>query len=717
MNNLLAHCVICLLVQIGTFASVNGSIANNKWLADKKLAKELLTKATNEAMSTARVDTGLLASICAIQFEMGDLWNAHHTFKHLMNETDDGGGYTGPLSKLTQRLKSATQPEDFDSVIKFFRDEGLGVAPDRSSTEHFDSMVVSMIARAAAAKKYAIAERLLSDLSVQPSSAIGSSKREPAIEAALWINISLIKKDNNIDEALRIATLYKNAARALVCISIFELSKFDPDVEVRINELLKDVDTNAETKWVQSRLVVALNKKKDGTKAAEMLRRLNELETARTYLHSSVAKLLRSEGKNKEARAILEAGELNSETPPATPSFPMKTLSREFGELGDLDRAIKLSGSWSRHDAENRNGLQSYQQPLHRIAVNLAKKGRLEDATRVAMAIEDNYWRADTLHAIGSLFSYKKKKLWLEFSSLARAEAEKITTVRDKQIILTRIIARRATYLDLTFEQVIEEIKPLSTLDKSSILAGKMEYLIDDLPIEKVKQAIAIIEDGDTINLETTAYKLLKRGETDLARETILKIELQNDREPYLHSFFAEARKNWNLEEQLDFISKAHSSERPALLLTVFKSGDERVRAAVAPVALESLQASKSGLLFNMDLMNQLFDEFTKKKQLKMLGELMKIDLDESYQVQEMSKRIEKFTIAFIKESGRKEFIPISNTLTENWCQAAIAKALIETDLGLGKIESALDQVEKFPEPIKRAKLRILVAKHLIGSR
>ena len=235
MNNLLAHCVICLLVQIGTFVSANGSSANNKWIADEKLAKEQLTKATDEAMSTPRVNTELLASICALQFEMGDLWNAHHTFKHLMNETDDGGGYDGPLSKLTHRLKSATQPEDFDSVIKFFRDEGLGVAPDRSSTDHFDSMVVRMIARAAKAKKYGIAERLLSELSVPPSGAIGNSKRDPAIEAALWINVSLIRDDNNIDEALRIAALYKNAARAHVCISIFELAKFEPDVEVPVS--------------------------------------------------------------------------------------------------------------------------------------------------------------------------------------------------------------------------------------------------------------------------------------------------------------------------------------------------------------------------------------------------------------------------------------------------------------------------------------------------
>lgn len=78
----------------------------------------------------------------------------------------EGGGYGGPLAKLAGLVKKQSKPEQFDSLISFFKVLGVGVEPGRDSTTQIDLMIVNMIAKAASEKKYDLAKSLLSRLSV-----------------------------------------------------------------------------------------------------------------------------------------------------------------------------------------------------------------------------------------------------------------------------------------------------------------------------------------------------------------------------------------------------------------------------------------------------------------------------------------------------------------------------------------------------------------------
>ena len=74
----------------------------------------------------------------------------------------EGGGYRGPLAKLAGLVKKQSKPEQFDSLISFFKVLGVGVEPGRDSTTQIDLM----IAKAASEKKYDLAKSLLSRLRV-----------------------------------------------------------------------------------------------------------------------------------------------------------------------------------------------------------------------------------------------------------------------------------------------------------------------------------------------------------------------------------------------------------------------------------------------------------------------------------------------------------------------------------------------------------------------
>ena len=697
-------------------------------------AKTQLAIAATETVSDLPVDTNLLAEICALQLRIADTEGAKTTLLHLMKNSRDGGGYGGPLAKLAGLVNKQSDPKQFDSLISFFKVLGVGVEPGKSSTTQIDLMIVNMIASAASNKEYEIARSLLSRLSEPPSQFTGVSGEHPTIRAAVWINIPLVRDDRNVSEALRIASLFQtDLARTLVCNDIYELALYTPEVEKQIDEFLDGVDAAAEIEWCRTRLNVALgnksagwdkdrDKRADGAKAAKMLRRMVELGMQeKAYLYPLVAEQLQKEGKTEEALEFLDQGDqADVQVRDDKPAFTTKLLSRQFGEAGELDKAIELSAHWNRNDVKFRSyRLQTYQsQPLFHVAEKLAKAGRLEDATRVAMSIKDNYWRTDTINEIGRRYKIKDREIWLEYARRATKEAAKIEPLEDRQWVLRKIVSPQVEYLDFTFEEVLEMIEPLSDRGKSSVLGSKMEFLLDEtMPLDQVQKAISIIEKGDTMDLHMTADKLLERGDEDLAVETILKINLEYDFEFYLHDFFEKVRGHWSMEEKLDFISRAQKSERPELMHTVFTEASEEERKAIGPIALEILSKSNSGLTFHMQLMSVLFDDFAGNQRFELLAKLMDIPLHERFQVRDMANQIDKTTATLI-ESGNDESLQLFEAaLKPAWCRAAIERAKVKADISTGDFSSAIRKIDAFSQAKERAGLRCLLAEKLIDAR
>ena len=720
-----------LLLNVMLCVAICG-VSSDLWGFDNN-AKTQLALATTETVSELPVDTNLLAEICALQLRIADTEGAKATLRQIMAHSREGGGYGGPLAKLAGLINKQSDPEQFDSLISFFKIQGVGVEPGGSATTQIDLMIVNMIAHAASKKKYEIARSLLSRLSEPPDRFDGFSSEHPTIKAVLWINIPLVQEDKNIAEALRNASLFQaELARALVCKDIYQLAMYEPEVEKQIDEFLDGVGNAAEIEWCRARLNVALgnrsalwdkdrDKRADGSKAAKMLRRMSELGMQeKAHLYPLVARLLRKEGKTDEALEFLIRGEKSDvQKGDNKPDFTTRMLARQFGEAGEIDKAIELSAHWSRNDVKFRsNRLQTYQsQPLFHVAKELAKAGRLEDATRVAMSIQDNYWRTDTINEIGERYTNKDKELWLEYVQRATEEAAKIEPLEDRQRVLRNIIGRQVEYLDFTFDELLEMIEPLSDHGKSSVLGSKMEYLLDEsMPLDQVRKAISIIEKGDTMDLEITASKLLERGEEDLAVETILKIKLTYDFEFYLHNFFETVRKNWSLDKKLDFISRSQMSEQPELIHVVFKEASKEERAEIAPIALDILSKSELGLTFHLGLMKTLFDDYSVNQRFELLEKLMDIPLEEEFQIQEMTNEIDKATTKLV-ESGNGELLQMfESALKPAWCRAAVERAKVKADISIGDFPSAIRKIGAFTHAKERARLRCLLAEKLIGA-
>ena len=711
---------------------------------DVKEAKKHLQQAVSDLEASEQTDLQLFGDIIDLQLKVGDQKNALAALKiYLAKSPGDGGGPGRPgLYKFTQDLVASREPEEFEAILELFGKvkpelaqktrtfEVVGVGTSRKvqsgAVDWVDWMKVNMVAKAAAKERFKLADKIFGLLSVAPESANPADRGmlggNVTVEGAKIWSLYLVKNDQ-ADDALKLAKRFSNLdARADVCVAIFQYSKFSEAIEKEIDKALRGASTNSEVRWLNEKLKIRIEKK-DAKTAGEILVRLKELNANTAYVGPKVVKLLFEKGDKELAAKLLDETEQENLAKPIdlrTNMAAERRIAEQYAAKGDIEKVIEICGHWTvdiirpRH----RRRMTSAMQPLYGVAKKLAKDGEVDEALRVADAIKDEFWRADTLVMIASTVARTDKDQGQKIYSKAMAVAKTISDVSDRNHIFAKVAGRRIT-TQTTFDELLAELKIIDDPQhKASLLASEMELQIrKGLTPEKIEKGIEIVlTGGDTMQLQHIVSGLVQIKEFDLAAETIVKIELEYEFEFILYNFMKGLVKVWDLDKQLEFVESAQKAEQANLLAIIWKAAEERDRSRLGKIGIENLQS----VSFSENLHTQLLDYYFESEDYENVAKLMEVPLDRNEYVPEdvyqksIRQRLAKHCQKRVAEQGADSLGELEKRIKPGWAREGVLAVQVKARANDSDSSNVLQRITAEPNALLRAKMRFELARGLV---
>ena len=730
--------LVAFVVVLVSFSSVGGHII------DGPNAKDILVQAVSDLNAAKQLDLRLMGRIMDLQLKIGDRGNAFVTYQLYSSRLPPGGGGFGRpgLYEFTQSLIKTREPVEFKSLIEFVEStekelakktttvEVVGVDGTREvplrATKWIDQMKVNMVAIAASKQQFKLAEEILDSMSVPVISAspadITIGKNE-TIEAGKQLAYYLVTNEK-VSDALRVASRFENlVARAEIGVAIYKHSKHNENVKTQIDQLLAKTDSSAASLWVREKLNAAI-KNKDADTAAELLAQLKAAGVNTDYLASKVGKLLLANGETELANELLALTQKTIKSKPVSPRTRLtaeRQLAKQYVAMGDIDKVIEICGHWT-VDIEksvHRRRMTRQVQPLSRLALEYAKKGKMEDAERATNAIADDFWRADTLAEIARLISRKNKETGSKKYDEVLKLAKEITDDALRNHVVGKVVMSRIND-EMSFEELLEQLDLIEDKGKkANILGESLEFRIKKgMPMEQIQEAIKIIVDGDSMGLSHVVDALVARKEFEAAGEAVLQIKLEPEFEFILHKLMTKVVKQWDVQQQLKFVSKATESEQANLLKIVLDNAPEDSKQVVRDAALDNLTNHS----FCQPLYEDLMRHYVKTEDLESMSVLVEAPLDRNQYVaasvfqDSIKKRLVEICHHRIKESGQQSVLLFEKNLKPDWAREAISYSQIKAHIDSGQFKLAVERASAVKDPGQRARMRYLIASQIFDA-
>lgn len=684
--------------------------------------RSLLELAVLDIQQSRPIDVVLLGRVVDLQLQIGDEENARLNFQLLATGYKDNQQKNdGPSSEFLQEIAHSHELDKFLSRVGFFEKALVEVGSVANWTKQIDSMKVTMISRAAREKRFDLAENLLRAFSTPPSLVDGITHDvqtdHPVVLAAKTLCFEYVR-DERIDDAIRVAGSFPDfSIRQFLGSQMYRWLKFDDSVESDVDKLMHGASSEIESHWVRCKFDGAI-KRKEADKAISLLGRLEELQVDRTaFYKSKIAKLLQMQGDSSRARQFLnETTSKVADIADVKRDLPVRKLAKQLGEAGEIDKVIEMCRDWKRDDVRSSyKRIQTrHVQPLYQIAIDFASKGRIEEAVSIAQEIRDDFWRADTINDIAKKQKSPTLTAWKQLSDHALSIATTINPVSERDIVLSRVIAARLNEQRLNFDEVVAETELIESKKRKAICIGKgMESRIrSGASPAQIRQAADIVLAGDTDSLASIMDGLQITRQLELASELALKIDPNLDSEYFPFGVYKSISEKWSWERQEEFILNAVESRRANLFMIALDSASEANVSKIRHSAL-SFYSDK---MIDVDMFCKLLGGFIEEQEFDSLKILTKtsIQFDGQNDEEYLSTQLEKVCLKQAKSLGTSGLDSIESAVSTEWAQEAVMRSRVKHDIMNGKQLSALERIDKIPEPLIRARFRIVAADTMI---
>ena len=664
-----------------------------------------LQLAVTEIRQSKTPDLDLLGRIVSLQMTLGHKANAKRNLEFLRSTQPDNGKMDQPLGKFFTNLGYTQEIQNFESTIEFLNQNAVG---------HYYCarwMKTTMISRAARSKHFALAEEIL--MSMNPGFPI--SGNDPVFMAAEFLVFPLYD-NNKVDDAFRIISLFPDSrTRRSLGRSLATRAKNDPKIIEQVDKLLAGAPVQAELPWCRYKLDVAL-KSDDADAAIALFERCQQLGDKQTdWLKRRVGALLKSQGDARASQYVKTKKEVNDrlENRRFDNSLSNAAYGLQLYREGKLEKVIQDYGKLKREEVVPQSArLQTSRvQPLCSIAVKIASESRIEEALSVVEAIEDKYWRASTLLAVGITLDRNNDEGLNRLSKEALKIAQTIEYERER--IIGSIVAARLDSNKVPFDEALEDLKLLkSDAQRAEWLGDHMEWRIRGraTPPELINRAVDIIVAGDPRQLYNVIDILMYDGQVELAASSLAKLNLDSEVEPDNYPFmvFRELVQIADWSRQWDFISKSPKSVRGRLFLIALKN--PKFKESDLPVvylaALKHLKETK----IDIDLYGEVLDTCFKLGDFKALGQLttdevLTLESNQEY----ISEQLKNLAVEYATSKGKENLDTIEKHLQSSWSRKALLRAKIQTFAVLqtdNKLSNSL--IDAVSQPEFRAELRYL---------
>ncbi len=673
---------------------------------------QTLQLAVTEIQQSKTPDLDLLGRIIGLQMTLGHKANAKQNLEFLRSKQPDNGKMDQPLGKFFNNLGYMQEIKDFESTIEFLNQNAVG---------HYYCarwMKTTMISRAARSERFALAEEIL--MSMNPGFSV--SGNDPVFMAAEFLVFPLYD-NNKVDDALRIISLFPDSrTRRTLGRSLAIRAKNDAKIIEKVDKILVGAPVQAELPWCRYKLDVAL-KADDADAAIALFERCQQLGDKQTdWLKGRVGTLLKSLGDARASQYVRTKKEANDrlESRRFDSSPSNATYGLQLYKEGKLEKVIQDYGKLNRNEVlpQSARLKTSHVQPLYSIAVKIAAENRIEEALSVVEVIEDKFYRASTLLAVGITLGKKNDKDLNRLSKRALEIAQTIEPEIERERIIESIVATRLDSNKVPFDEALEDLKLLkSDAQRAEWLGDHMEWRIrgGGTPPEMIDRAVDIIVAGDPNQLYNVIDILMFEGQVELAASSLTKLkpdsELEADNYPFM--VFREFVKVTDWPRQWDFISKSPKSVRGTLFLIALRN--PKLKDADLPVvylaALKHLKENK----IDIDLYREVLDGCFKLEDFKALGQLttddvLTHDIHAAESNQEyVSERLKTLTVEYATSKGKENLDTIEKHLQSSWSRKSLLRAKIQTFAVLqtdDKLSRSL--IDAVPQPEFRAELRYL---------